>query len=142
MYLEECEKTKRWFLFFPIIHESCKKDSNRNVNIRGKIFFKCYFYKYTRVCKEQKNLHKVITLVILPSLQTLFSKIGSSSSDQVKRVDVEGGSIQHNAALKTMQLDDQNKNWEMYSNWADSIRHFPQVIKQKVNASLNELLDI
>lgn len=105
-------------------------------------FFKGYFLKYTRVHRKQKYIHRVITLVIPHSLQMLFSKIVSSSGNQVKRVDVVGGGIQHSAALKTMQLDDQNKNWEMYSNWADSIRHFPQVIKQKVDASLNGFLNI
>lgn len=47
-------------------------------------------------------------------------------------MDVVGGGVQHSAALSTMSLDDPNKNWEMYSNWADSVRSFPQVTKQKV----------
>lgn len=38
MHFQECKKTKRWFLFFPIVHESCRKDSSINVNERGKIF--------------------------------------------------------------------------------------------------------
>lgn len=50
----------------------------------------------------------------------------------MKRVDVKGGGIGHIAALKAMQLNDPNKNWEMYSNWAESVRSFPQVTKQKV----------
>lgn len=48
------------------------------------------------------------------------------------KVDVEGGGLSHSAALQRMQLDDASKNWEMYSNWADSIRSFPKIIKQKV----------
>lgn len=52
------------------------------------------------------------------------------------KVDVEGGGISHIAALKRMELDDQSKNWEMYSNWADSVRSFPQVVKQKVEGEI------
>lgn len=51
----------------------------------------------------------------------------------MKHVDVLGGSVQHIAALKAMDLDQPDENWEMYSNWADSIRSFPQVIKKTVN---------
>lgn len=60
----------------------------------------------------------------------------------MKRVDVEGGGIQHVAALKAMHLSDPNKNWEMYSNWADSVRSFPQVTKQKVKEKPNELFEL
>lgn len=55
----------------------------------------------------------------------------------MKRVDVEGGDIQYIAALNAMQLSNQNKNWEIYSNWADSVRSFPQVTKQKVKEKYN-----
>ncbi|XP_029915184.1 complement component C7 [Myripristis murdjan] len=50
----------------------------------------------------------------------------------VRKVNVDGGSTQHIAALLNMNLDDADKNQEMYSNWADSIRSFPDVIKQKL----------
>lgn len=94
----ECERTKRWILFFPI----------------------------TRVdCRSGQHSHT--------------SSHGSTRNSQVKRVDVEGGGIQHIAALKTMQLADPNRNWEMYSNWADSVRSFPQVTKQKLRP-LSELV--
>lgn len=43
-----------------------------------------------------------------------------------------GGGPAHIAALENMQLADLDRNWEMYSNWADSIRSFPVIIKQKV----------
>lgn len=55
------------------------------------------------------------------------------------RVDVDGGGVQHIAGLQTMSLDDPNKNWEMYSNWADSVRSFPKVIKQKVRGTQREI---
>lgn len=64
---------------------------------------------------------------------------GSTNSNQMKKVDVEGGGISHIAALTTMQLSDPGKNWELYSNWADSIRSFPQVTKQKLRP-LSELV--
>lgn len=50
-------------------------------------------------------------------------------------MDVKGGGIQHIAALQAMQLSDPGKNWEKYSNWADSVRSFPTVTKQKVRES-------
>ncbi len=49
---------------------------------------------------------------------------------------MEGGDLQHIAALKTMEINSENKNWEMYSNWADSVRSLPKVIKQKVRKSI------
>lgn len=52
------------------------------------------------------------------------------------KVEVEGGGLSHIAALKRIQLDDQSKNWEMYSNWADSVQSFPHVIKQKVEGEM------
>lgn len=54
----------------------------------------------------------------------------------MEKVDVEGGSVAHMAAMATMNLDDPNRNWEMYSNWADSVRSFPQVTKQKVRSQI------
>lgn len=55
---------------------------------------------------------------------------------------MDGGGVQHIAGLKTMSLDDPDKNWEMYSNWADSVRSFPQVIKQKVRGMQREILKV
>ncbi|KAM9857915.1 complement component C7 isoform 2-T2 [Aulostomus maculatus] len=68
----------------------------------------------------------------------------SSSSDLsrgtvVEQVDLEGGDVSHIAALKKIQLSNSQKNWEMYSNWADSVRSFPGVIKQKLRP-LSELV--
>lgn len=53
-------------------------------------------------------------------------------------MDVDGGGLSFIAALKTMDLSNPEKNWEMYSNWADSIRSFPQVTKQKVRKSMSK----
>lgn len=64
-------------------------------------------------------------------------QIVNTRNNHVKRVDVEGGDIQYVAALNAMQLSDPNKNWEIYSNWADSVRSFPQVTKQKVKEKYN-----
>ncbi|KAM4614949.1 LOW QUALITY PROTEIN: complement component C7-like [Polymixia lowei] len=48
--------------------------------------------------------------------------------NSLRKVDVEGGGTQYIAALQNMDLT----NWEMYTNWAESVRSFPQVIKQKL----------
>ena len=44
----------------------------------------------------------------------------------------EGGGVEGVAALTTMQLNDPDNNWEMYSNWSESVSSFPKVIKQKL----------
>lgn len=51
-------------------------------------------------------------------------------------MDVDGGDLPFIAGLKTMDLNNPERNWEIYSNWADSIRSFPQVTKQKVRESM------
>eukprot|EP00066_Takifugu_rubripes_P008599 XP_003974907.2 PREDICTED: complement component C7-like [Takifugu rubripes] len=94
----ECDRTKRWILFFPITHIKCRSGHQYNKLSTG----------------DRKRNH-------------------------LSRVDVDGGGVQHIAALKTMNLDDPNRNWEMYSNWADSVRSFPQVTKQKLRP-LSELV--
>ncbi|XP_037535981.1 complement component C7 [Nematolebias whitei] len=94
----ECERTKRWVLFFPITTVHCVNDDYERSRTKG-----------------------------------------FNHNTNVVQVNVEGGGVSHIAALKRMQLDDPNKNWEMYSNWADSIRSFPQVIKQKLRL-LSELV--
>lgn len=50
----------------------------------------------------------------------------------MQKVTVQGGGIQQIAALEGMGLSDPDRNWEMYSNWAESVRSFPKVIKQTV----------
>lgn len=68
-------------------------------------------------------------------ISTDLSKIPGmpvNARNAVNKVFVVGGDIKHIAALETMQLDDTAKNWEIYSNWADSIRSFPKITKQKV----------
>ncbi|XP_068614087.1 complement component C7-like [Brachionichthys hirsutus] len=70
------------------------------------------------------------------------SSHGQSSSSRgttLTRVDVKGGAISNMANLKAMAPGDAGKNWESYSNWADSIRLFPQVTKQKLRP-LSELV--
>ncbi|XP_068167539.1 complement component C7 [Antennarius striatus] len=98
-HFHECERTKRWILFFPIYHETCRSggqgsSSSSNVNTRG---------------------------------------------TTLKRVDVKGGGISQIAQLETMKPADVEKNWESYSNWADSVRSFPQVTNQKLRP-LSELV--
>lgn len=64
---------------------------------------------------------------------------GTETSNNVDKVFVDGGDPSHIEALKTMDLTDPKKNWELYSNWAESVRSFPQIIKQKLRP-LSELV--
>lgn len=99
----------------------------------------------TNIPPYKKHL-KFLNLSVIISAN-LF-KIGSrrGSLVPVKRVDVVGGDVQFIAPLKLMQADNPAKNWEIYSNWADSVRSFPKVTKQKVResqtSSLNFMLDL
>ncbi|XP_029999503.1 complement component C7 isoform X3 [Sphaeramia orbicularis] len=47
-------------------------------------------------------------------------------------VNIAGGSLQNIAALQAMDFSNPEQNWEMYTNWAESVRSFPQVTKQKL----------
>ncbi|KAM3867454.1 complement component C7 [Diretmus argenteus] len=53
-----------------------------------------------------------------------------SHPPEVRSVKAEGGASQHIAA--NMDITNPAKNWETYSNWAESVRSFPVVIKQKL----------
>uniref|UniRef100_A0A3Q3VSR5 Complement component C7 n=1 Tax=Mola mola TaxID=94237 RepID=A0A3Q3VSR5_MOLML len=64
--------------------------------------------------------------------ETDRSSTSATRKNNLKKVDVRGGGLQHIAALTSMSLDEPNKNREMYSNWAHSIQSFPDVTKQKV----------
>ncbi|XP_034547042.1 complement component C7 isoform X2 [Notolabrus celidotus] len=88
---DECERTKRWFLIFPITTESCRSGQSQQ--------------------KDQSS---------------------NSHSNLVNKVDVVGGGVEYIAVLQRLELNDPDKNWEMYSNWADSIRSFPRVTKKKL----------
>ncbi|KAK7934269.1 hypothetical protein WMY93_005165 [Mugilogobius chulae] len=87
----ECEKTKRYILFFPITHTSCKKG-------------------YTDLSREPQVFNK-----------TSF----------VGKVTPEGGSDALIAQLQHMEISTPEANWRAYTDWADSVRSFPKVIKSK-----------
>uniref|UniRef100_A0A671V825 Complement component C7 n=1 Tax=Sparus aurata TaxID=8175 RepID=A0A671V825_SPAAU len=86
-----------------------------------------YYYAAYRNVIERFGTHYLLNHPIISP--NLF-KIGSHN--HVSRVDVEGGGIKHVNSLKAMPLSDPAKNWQMYSNWADSVRSFPKVIKQQL----------
>uniref|UniRef100_A0A8C2ZVV4 Complement component C7 n=1 Tax=Cyclopterus lumpus TaxID=8103 RepID=A0A8C2ZVV4_CYCLU len=67
------------------------------------------------------------------------SNSGSSGNNNVKNVNVQGGDTQYIAALTNMKLSEPDKNWKMYSNWAESVRFFPDVTKQTLRP-LSELV--
>ncbi|XP_029295538.1 complement component C7 isoform X2 [Cottoperca gobio] len=95
----ECSRTKRWILIFPITRVDCKSDQNQHTSITG----------------------------------------GHTIPSKIQDVDVQGGGIEHIAALKGLLLSDPDRNWEIYSNWAESIRSFPLVTKQTLRP-LSELV--
>ncbi|XP_069555659.1 complement component C7 isoform X1 [Brachyistius frenatus] len=94
----ECVKTKRWILIWPITRVDCRSGQHQHTSSSGNI-----------------------------------------RSNEDMKVDVNGGGISHIAALKMMQPSEPDKNWEMYSNWADSVRSFPQITKQTLRP-LSELV--
>lgn len=90
---------------------------------------------------KYKECEKKVRFILIFPLIITKCKDGENTKDWkrynsynnvVAKVDVKGGDPSHTAAVQRMQLDDASKNWEMYSNWADSIRSIPDIIKQKV----------
>ncbi|KAF3851218.1 hypothetical protein F7725_012990 [Dissostichus mawsoni] len=71
--------------------------------------------------------------------QIPLSKSDTSRMSTVKDVDVQGGGIQQIAALMLIQPSSPDRNWEMYSNWAESVGSFPKVMKQTLRP-LSELV--
>ncbi|KAL0979084.1 hypothetical protein UPYG_G00180300 [Umbra pygmaea] len=53
-------------------------------------------------------------------------------TDNVVKVDVEGGNTASIAALKALDLKNPSHNWNMFINWAESVRSYPDVIKGKI----------
>ncbi|KAJ7993616.1 hypothetical protein DPEC_G00256480 [Dallia pectoralis] len=50
----------------------------------------------------------------------------------VAKVDLDGGSSANIAGLKSINPNNPTNNWNMFTNWAESVRTFPAVIKQKI----------
>ncbi|KAK1892091.1 Complement component C7 [Dissostichus eleginoides] len=71
--------------------------------------------------------------------QIPLSKSGTSRMSTLKKVDVEGGGTQQIAALMLIQPSSPDRNWEMYSNWAESVGSFPNFMKQTLRP-LSELV--
>ncbi|KAK5871044.1 hypothetical protein PBY51_003946 [Eleginops maclovinus] len=98
-HFDECARTKRWVLIFPITHVDCKRGQTHSTS----------------------------------------KPVDIARSSNFQKVNVQGGGIQQIAALQGMQLSDPDRNWEMYSNWAESVRSFPQFTKQMLRP-LSELV--
>lgn len=88
----ECEKTVRFFLIFPITHESCDKDF--------------------------KDLSRTPT--------------DFNDTTTVGKVTPEGGSATLIAQLQNLRISTPDANWRTYTDWADSVKSFPRVIKPKL----------
>ncbi|XP_008334267.1 complement component C7 [Cynoglossus semilaevis] len=101
----------------------------------------------TETLDHQERTRTKRWVLIFPVYHTSYKKDQYSrpvnrehfQRSQIKKVDVEGGGVEHIEALKTMNINNAERNWEMYSNWADSLRSFPQVTKQKIRP-LSELV--
>ncbi|KAI4820257.1 hypothetical protein KUCAC02_028241 [Chaenocephalus aceratus] len=96
---EECERTKRWFLIFPITHVSCESGTSN----------------------------------ITPE------SVDITRTSNVPKVDVKGGGSEQTAALMLIQPSSPDSNWEVYSNWVESIGSFPDVMKKTLRP-LSELV--
>ncbi|XP_035514577.1 complement component C7 [Morone saxatilis] len=89
----ECERKKRWVLFFPITRVDCRNNEGG---------------------RPSQTVERTIR------------------NDRMTKVDVNGGDNQYTGVLQNMQPSEPDKNWEVYSNWADSVRSFPIVTKKKL----------
>lgn len=130
----ECVRVRHtiFLIFFSIHYESehCNSGGSSRSTTSGAILI-LILQTFQSLWKDLRLLNLLNHPIISPNL----FKIGRSNTNHVSRVDVEGGGIEHVNSLKAMQLSDPAKNWQMYSNWADSVRSFPKVIKQQVSTS-------
>lgn len=121
---QECEKKKRWILFFPITRVYCSSNEDSRRSTDG------------TTTDHFSNLKKINKSSIFRDLFVLIHKKSfeteNRNSNNHAKVNVLGGGISQIAALENMQLGDADRNWEIYSNWAASLSSFPVVIKQKV----------
>ncbi|PWA29244.1 hypothetical protein CCH79_00019672 [Gambusia affinis] len=77
------------------------------------------FFKKTKITCETLQKH-------------LESKAGSQSKKMPIKVKVFGGDPQFIGALSVLDLQKPEANGEIYSNWASSVKDFPDVINQKL----------
>ncbi|KAM4745859.1 complement component C7 [Anableps anableps] len=105
-----------------------------------------YDYSAYRKILERFGTHYISEGSMGGSLNAIVSiseetekRMDDSRSNNYAKVKVLGGGTSNIAALEKMQLDDAERNWEIYSDWADSIGSFPVVIKQKLRP-LSELV--
>ena len=91
----------------------------------------CLFYRHDWAHESGWKLSLIIS--------TNLFETGNIRSNVMSKVEVEGGGVEGVAALTTMQLNDPDNNWEMYSNWSESVSSFPKVIKQKVRGNFQSL---
>lgn len=137
----ECERTQRWILFFPITHVSCEGDADQFSHPSGTILI--LFLQIYHSIKALEISESFCHHLCKPFWNTVSI---TSNPIPVKKVDVVGGGVEYIGPLKLMQASDPARNWQLYSNWADSVRSFPKVTKKKVRenktSSLNLMLDL
>uniref|UniRef100_A0A3B4ATJ5 Complement component C7 n=1 Tax=Periophthalmus magnuspinnatus TaxID=409849 RepID=A0A3B4ATJ5_9GOBI len=74
--------------------------------------------------------HKALKCQFLPKKKIKDSL--SNKTSFVHRVTAEGGGDALIAQLQNMAISTPEANWRAYTNWADSLRSFPKVIKSKL----------
>lgn len=58
------------------------------------------------------------------------------------KVDVIGGDPTFTGALSLLDLENPEANGEIYDNWASSVKDFPEVIDQKVEALFSTHIEL
>ncbi|XP_074526099.1 complement component C7 isoform X1 [Halichoeres trimaculatus] len=84
-------------------------------------------------CEKKKRWVLIFPITVVRCKKGHYEHSDSSSDTRttnLNKVNVEGGGVEHKAALMRLGLDDSSTNWEKYTNWADSIRSFPKVTKK------------
>ncbi|KAM9744072.1 complement component C7 [Menidia menidia] len=95
-----------------------------------------------RECTKTKRWILFFPLVIEKCVKDDYDRPrdwNKNRNNNVDKVDIVGGEVSHISALEKMDLTDTGTNSELYSNWAESVRSFPLVIKQKLRL-LSELV--
>lgn len=101
--------------------------------------------KLTRAIAESSGERKAPNKVCFESFLEIIEQAllplrcpstGSSMHEMPITVDIFGGNTAHKAALSVINLENPEANGEIYSNWASSVKDFPQIIEKKVGKCL------
>ncbi|XP_059193970.1 complement component C7 [Centropristis striata] len=100
--------------------------SSRDITTRTKRWF--LIFPITHVTRDKGQSGSSV-----PSIDR------SGRNNPVQKVVATGGGAAQITAVEAMTLSEPERNWEVYSNWAESVRSFPDVTKQTLRP-LSELV--